>query len=80
MYKRTRIIVEIDVIEPKYLPTAAAVAAFLATMVVAVVVVVAALSQSSTDNDLDEGYIKYHLALKGEGERVMSKKVVTEQT
>ena len=35
MYKRTRIIVEIDVIEPKYLPTAAAVAAFLATMVVA---------------------------------------------
>jgi hypothetical protein len=42
LYKRTRIIVEINDIEPKYLPTAAALAAFLATMVVAAVVVAAA--------------------------------------
>jgi hypothetical protein len=44
LYKRTRIIVEIDVIQPKYLPAAAALTAFLAMMVVAVVVVVAAAS------------------------------------
>jgi CRISPR/Cas system-associated endonuclease/helicase Cas3 len=43
LYKRTHIIVEIDVIEPKYLPAAAALAAFLAMMVVAVVVAAASI-------------------------------------